>query len=60
VMTANRVLDVRLIVVTAVKGCPGRTDKGELSVMATELILLTPCMHDLPSFNRLSEKVRLD
>jgi len=24
--------------------------------MASELILLTPCMHDLPSFSRLSEK----
>jgi lysyl-tRNA synthetase class 2 len=34
--------------IVGVVGHPGRTIAGELSIFATELILLTPCLHQLP------------
>jgi lysyl-tRNA synthetase class 2 len=30
------------------KGHPGKTKKGELSIIPTEMILLSPCLHQLP------------
>jgi hypothetical protein len=53
-MFMNRILKRGDII--AVRGVPGRTDKGELSLFATELILLSPCLHDLPEFGYLMEK----
>lgn len=29
-------------------GHPGKTKKGELSIMPTKLVLLSPCLHMLP------------
>jgi len=34
--------------IVGVVGNPGRTKKGELSVLPTELVLLAPCLHMLP------------
>lgn len=34
--------------IIGVKGHPGKTKKGELSIMPTELKLLSPCLHMLP------------
>ncbi|KAH8397966.1 hypothetical protein KR222_007517, partial [Zaprionus bogoriensis] len=34
--------------IIGVKGHPGKTKKGELSIMPTELQLLSPCLHMLP------------
>jgi lysyl-tRNA synthetase class 2 len=45
--------------IIGVLGFPGRTnpttrDEGELSVMAKDVILLTPCLHQLPTIVRIS------
>lgn len=43
-----------------VQGFPGRTQSGELSIMATEQIkLLSPCLHPLPEHQKLSNTTRL-
>jgi lysyl-tRNA synthetase class 2 len=34
--------------IIGVVGCPGKTNKGELSVFAEDVILLSPCLHMLP------------
>ncbi|SPP77991.1 lysine--tRNA ligase isoform X1 [Drosophila guanche] len=34
--------------IIGVKGHPGKTKKGELSIMPTEIKLLSPCLHMLP------------
>ena len=34
--------------IVGVVGSPGRTKKGELSVIPRELVLLAPCLHMLP------------
>ncbi|TMW61280.1 hypothetical protein Poli38472_013743 [Pythium oligandrum] len=34
--------------IVGVKGYPGKSKKGELSIFPTELVLLSPCMHMLP------------
>lgn len=34
--------------IIGVQGVPGKTKKGELSVMPTSLVLLSPCLHMLP------------
>lgn len=34
--------------VVGVKGFPGKSKKGELSVFPTEIVLLSPCLHMLP------------
>ena len=34
--------------IVGVVGNPGKTKKGELSVMPTEIQLLSPCLHMLP------------
>ncbi|RKP26750.1 hypothetical protein SYNPS1DRAFT_27576 [Syncephalis pseudoplumigaleata] len=44
--------------IVEIVGFPGRTDKGELSIFATELpTLLAPCLHDLPVHDRLRSAV---
>jgi lysyl-tRNA synthetase class 2 len=37
--------------VIGVKGKPGRTKRGELSIFPTELTILTPCLHMIPKPN---------
>ena len=37
--------------VIGVKGKPGRTKRGELSIFPTELSILTPCLHMIPKPN---------
>lgn len=34
--------------IVGVKGFPGKSKKGELSIFPTEIILLSPCLHMLP------------
>jgi lysyl-tRNA synthetase class 2 len=34
--------------IIGVVGFPGKTNKGELSVFAEDVILLSPCLHMLP------------
>lgn len=34
--------------IVGIKGFPGKSKKGELSIFPTEIVLLSPCMHMLP------------
>ncbi|KAG0232003.1 lysyl-tRNA synthetase [Actinomortierella wolfii] len=34
--------------IVGVRGCPGRTNKGELSIFPKDIILLSPCLRMLP------------
>lgn len=34
--------------IVGVKGRPGRTKRGQLSIFAAEITLLSPCLHTLP------------
>ncbi|CAG8723558.1 14606_t:CDS:2 [Gigaspora margarita] len=34
--------------IVGVRGCPGKSKKGELSIFPKEVILLSPCLHMLP------------
>lgn len=36
--------------IVGARGYPGRTKTGELSLFVTKLTLLSPCLHNLPSF----------
>ena len=38
--------------VVGVKGHPGKTKKGELSIIPTEMQVLTPCLHMLPKLQQ--------
>merc|ERR1711892_134342 len=38
--------------IVGVKGHPGKTKKGELSIIPTELQVLTPCLHMLPKLQQ--------
>ena len=39
-----------------IDGYPYKTEKGELSIMATRVVLLAPCLHQIPKkFNKRSE-----
>lgn len=41
-----------------VKGNPGKTKKGELSIIPKEMTLLSPCLHMLPHLHfGLKDKV---
>jgi lysyl-tRNA synthetase class 2 len=40
--------DLRRGDIVGVVGFPGKTNKGELSVFATDVLLLSPCLHMLP------------
>lgn len=43
--------------IVGVRGYPGRTEKGELSIYPFEVVLLTPCLHMMPSkFAGLKDK----
>lgn len=43
---------------TEVRGFPGKTSAGELSVWATKVSLLAPCLHPLPLDEGLADPVR--
>ena len=43
---------------TEVRGFPGKTSAGELSVWATKITLLAPCLHPLPLDEGLADPVR--
>jgi lysyl-tRNA synthetase class 2 len=38
--------------IVGVKGFPAKTKKGELSVIPTEMQVLTPCLHMLPKLHQ--------
>ncbi|KAJ1570037.1 hypothetical protein HK096_004830 [Nowakowskiella sp. JEL0078] len=42
--------------IVGVKGVPGRTKAGELSIFATEMTLLSPCLRMLPAYNGLKDQ----
>lgn len=45
--------------IIGVKGNPGKTKKGELSIIPQEITLLSPCLHMLPHLHfGLKDKVR--
>merc|ERR1711970_1706471 len=37
--------------IVGVRGCPGKTKKGELSIFPKEMQVLTPCLHMLPKLH---------
>lgn len=44
--------------IIGVRGNPGKTKKGELSIIPTEMTLLSPCLHMLPHLHfGLKDKV---
>lgn len=45
--------------IVGVTGHPGKTKKGELSIVPTEMIVLSPCLHMLPHLHYgLKDKVK--
>ena len=38
--------------IVGVRGCPGKTKKGELSIFPKEMQVLTPCLHMLPKLHQ--------
>ena len=38
--------------IVGVKGFPGKTKKGELSIIPTEMQVLAPCLHMLPKLHQ--------
>ena len=38
--------------IVGVKGNPGKTKKGELSIIPTKMEVLTPCLHMLPKLHQ--------
>ncbi|KAJ3129643.1 lysyl-tRNA synthetase [Nowakowskiella sp. JEL0407] len=42
--------------IVGVKGVPGRTKAGELSIFASEMTLLSPCLRMLPAYNGLKDQ----
>merc|ERR1711892_4740 len=49
---AGRIYAMRASGSKLVKGHPGKTKKGELSIIPTELQVLTPCLHMLPKLQQ--------
>lgn len=44
--------------IVGVQGCPGKTKKGELSIIPKRIILLSPCLHMIPHLHYgLKDKV---
>jgi len=41
--------------IVGVKGMPGRTKRGELSIFPSDFQILTPCLHMLPGFSGLKD-----
>lgn len=45
--------------IVGVRGNPGKTKKGELSIIPIEMTLLSPCLHMLPHLHfGLKDKVK--
>lgn len=45
--------------IVGVRGNPGKTKKGELSIVPVEMTLLSPCLHMLPHLHfGLKDKVQ--
>lgn len=45
--------------IVGVRGNPGKTKKGELSIIPVEMTLLSPCLHMLPHLHfGLKDKVK--
>ena len=42
--------------IVGVRGYPGKTKRGELSIFPTRLEVLTPCLHMLPGFSGLKDQ----
>ncbi|KAJ1550720.1 lysyl-tRNA synthetase, partial [Nowakowskiella sp. JEL0078] len=42
--------------IVGIKGVPGRTKAGELSIFASEMTLLSPCLRMLPAYNGLKDQ----
>lgn len=38
--------------IVGVKGCPGKSLKGEFSIIASQVVLLSPCLHMLPKLEQ--------
>ena len=45
--------------IMGVTGFPGKSKKGELSIFARSMLVLSPCLHMLPK-NKLTNQVRAD
>lgn len=44
--------------IIGVEGCPGKTKKGELSIIPKRITLLSPCLHMIPHLHfGLKDKV---
>jgi len=41
--------------IVGLKGMPGKTKRGELSIFPTSMQILTPCLHMLPGFSGLKD-----
>jgi lysyl-tRNA synthetase class 2 len=48
---AKIISEIRRGDIVGVKGFPGKTKKGELSIMPTEMQVLSPCLHMLPKLH---------
>lgn len=46
--------------VVGIRGIPGQSGKGELSLLPYEVVLLAPCQHNLPLPGQLRDPVRAD
>ena len=42
--------------IVGIRGYPGKTKRGELSIFPTHLEVLTPCLHMLPGFSGLKDQ----
>ena len=49
---ADIIAQIRRGDIVGVKGHPGKTKKGELSIIPTEMEVLTPCLHMLPKLQQ--------
>ena len=49
---AEIIAQVRRGDIVGVRGCPGKTKKGELSIFPKEMQVLTPCLHMLPKLHQ--------
>merc|ERR1711970_1455934 len=49
---ADIISQIRRGDIVGVRGCPGKTKKGELSIFPKEMQVLTPCLHMLPKLHQ--------
>jgi lysyl-tRNA synthetase class 2 len=47
-----------LFQMAGINGFPGKSRKGELSIVPNAITMLAPCLHDLPEPNSLLDAVR--